>query len=277
MVDGNVDAAGGIADETLIEPFPYNAASTVTHQTHSAQLPNALAVTQVQTTPRGPQVQRSQSEAGNVPFPSPGTPICGASPFAHSTSLPVPAPRGHANSSSSRTTDSSIYHGSASPSPSPSHSQSGQRTASSVPRTPPRQVYHVANASSDSSYGDPPPAYASPVRGETFRREKEVSREGAAPAGSPSPLPLSRPIPSIPIPEAAERSQASKCSTSVGSSSGQGSSHDGLYDIDPFDASDIPATVEDVLDISAANPSLLSLDQCCNIRKHGFRTTQSHR
>ncbi|KAI6147836.1 hypothetical protein BKA82DRAFT_4355023 [Pisolithus tinctorius] len=229
---GAVDAAGGIEDESLIEQFPYD------------------------TTPRGPQVQRSQSETGNVPFPSPGTPIRAASPFAHSTSLPVPAPRGHANSSSSRTTDSSIYHGSASPSPSPSHSQSGQRTASSVPRTPPRRVYHVANASSDSSYGDPPPAYASPVRGETFRREKEVSREGAAPAGSSSPLPLSRPIPSIPIPGTAERSQVSKCSTSVGSSSGQGSSHDGLYDIDPFDASDIPATVEDVLDISAANSSL---------------------
>lgn len=256
MVDGNVDAAGGIGDETLIEPFPYDAASTMTHQTHSAQSPSALAVTQVQTTPRGPQVQRSQSETGNVPFPSPGTPIRGASPFAHSTSLPVPTPRGHANSSSSRTTDSSIYHGSASPSPSPSHSQSGQRTASSVPRTPPRRVYHVANASSDSSYGDPPPAYASPVRGETFRREKEVSREGAAPAGSSSPLPLSRPIPSIPVPGTTERSQVSKCSTSVGSSSGQGSSHDGLFDIDPFDASDIPATVEDVLDISAANSSL---------------------
>ncbi|KIN95616.1 hypothetical protein M404DRAFT_1007332, partial [Pisolithus tinctorius Marx 270] len=240
MVDGNMDAAGGIGDDTLIEPFPYDAASITTHQIHSAQLTSAPAVTQVQTTPRGPQVQRSQSETRNVPFLSPGTPIRGASPFTHSTSLPVPDPRGHASSSSNRTTDSSIYHGSASPSPSPSHSLSGQRTASSVPRTPPRRVYHVVNVTSESSYGDPPPAYASPVRGETFRREEGVSREGAAPAGSSSPLPL----------------QVSKCSTSVGSSSGQGSNHDGLYDIDPFDASDIPATVEDVLDISAANSPL---------------------
>ncbi|KAI6037980.1 hypothetical protein EDC04DRAFT_2070574 [Pisolithus marmoratus] len=249
MVDGDVDAAEGVGDETLIEPFPYDTASIITHHTHSSQVPS-----QAQT-PRGPQAQRTQSDTGNVPFPSPGTPIRGAPPLTQSTSLSVPSPRVHANSSPSLAADSSIYHGSASPSPSPSHSLSGQPTASSALRTPPRRVYHVANASSDSSYGDPPPAYASPVRGEIFRREKEGPHQTPTCAGSSSPPPT-RSMPPIPIPGIAERSQASKCNTSAGSSSGRGTAHDGLYDIDPFDASDIPATVEDVLDISATHSSL---------------------
>ncbi|KIN95172.1 hypothetical protein M404DRAFT_331637 [Pisolithus tinctorius Marx 270] len=235
MVDGNVDAAGGIGDETLIEPFPYDAACIMTHGTPFCTVAQCTC-----SDPGTDDTSRTSSSVFPVQDRKRPLPESGYSYSWVFTSAP----------------DSSIYHGGASPSPSPSHSLSGQRTASSVPRTPPRRVYRVANVSSDSSYGDPPPAYASPVRGEIFRREKEVSRESAAPAGLSSPLPLSCPISSIPIPGTAERNQASKCSASVGSSSGQGSSHDGLYDIDPFDASDVPATVEDVLDISAANSSL---------------------
>ncbi|KAI6022915.1 hypothetical protein BKA83DRAFT_4270702 [Pisolithus microcarpus] len=201
MVDGDVDAAEGVGDETLIEPFPYDAASVTTHQTHSAYVPSTLALSQAQT-PRGPQVQRTQSDAGYVPFPSPGTPI--------------PA---HAKSSSSLTTDSSIFHGSASPSPSPSHSQSRQPT------------FMVTL----------PQHMLSPVRGETFRREKEGLHESPASAGS-----------------TAEHSQASKCSASEGSSSGRRTTAYwwSCMTVNPFDTSDIPATVEDVLDISAANSSL---------------------
>lgn len=209
--------------------------------------------TQLQQTPRGPQSQRSQStDTGHIPFPSASTPSRGASPFVN-PSLPVPTPRSGANSISNRSADSSVHH--PSPSPSPSHSIPGHRTAtdSSTLRTPSRRIYHVANGSSDS-YCDPPPAYASPIRGETLRREKEGLHETPFSAG-PSSSPKTRPVPPTTITKSADES--SQISQSSGSgSSASGSSSDRLYDIDPFDASDIPATVEDVLDISAVHSSL---------------------
>ncbi|KAL4065516.1 hypothetical protein V8B97DRAFT_1875356, partial [Scleroderma yunnanense] len=258
MVEGNglnaEQNGDGMGDDTLIEPFPFDAASVSTHQSHAGQ-------TQGQTqTPRGPQLQRSQStDTGHVPFPSANTPTRGASPLVHSSSLPVPTPRSYTNSSSNRSADSSIHHGGASPSPSPSHSIPGRAPDSSAPRTPPRRIYHVANASSDS-YVDPPPAYASPTRAETFRREKEKEglHEGPSSAGPSSPLAM-RPVP--PTPKGKPVGESSQMSQSSGAgSSMHGASHDGLYDIDPFDASDIPATVEDVLDISAIHSSLYADD-----------------
>lgn len=241
-VDQNGD---GMGDETLIEPFPFDVASVMTHQSH----PGQNAQEQLQQTPRGPQ----STDTGHIPFPSASTPSRGVSPLVNSSSLPVPTPRSGANSISNRSADSSVHH--ASPSPSPSHSVPGQRPAtdSSTLRTPPRRIYHVANGSSDS-YCDPPPAYASPIRGETFRREKEGLHETPVSAG-PSSSPKTRPVPPATITKPADES--SQISQSSGSgSSASGSSSDRLYDIDPFDASDIPATVEDVLDISAVHSSL---------------------
>ena len=78
-----------------------------------------------------------------------------------------------------------------------------------------------------------------------FRREKEGLHENHVSAGPSS----SPPVP--PIPTADDTSHVSKNSSSNSSASGR--SHDGLYDIDPFDAT---ATVEDVLDISALHSSL---------------------
>ena len=206
----------------------------------------------MQQTPRGPQSLRSQStDTGHIPFPSASTPGRGASPVVHSSSLSVPTPRSGANSISNRS-DSSVHH--ASPSPSPSHSIAGHRTAtdSSALRTPPRRIYHVANGSSDS-YCDPPPAYVSPIRGETFRREKEGLHETPVSVG-PSSSPPTRPVPPALITKPADES--SQISQSSGSGSSASDTSDRLYDIDPFDASDIPATVEDVLDISAGHSSL---------------------
>ncbi|KAG6333865.1 hypothetical protein ID866_5228 [Astraeus odoratus] len=254
MVEGDgPDAGDGMGDETLIEPFPFDAASVSTHQNHSPAVQSMHM--QVQT-PRGPHVQPPRIDTGNVPFPSAGTPIGGMSPLLHSPSLSIPASRGYATSTSDLSVRSSIHRGTASPSPSPSHSLPGRPgPPSSTPRTPPRRIYHVVNASSDS-YGDPPPAYVSPARGQPLRREKEGSQESTC-AGPSSPPPPSRPIPSIPVAEPAnERSQVSEGSHSARYTNASRYSPDGRYDIDPFDASDIPATVEDVLDISAANSSL---------------------
>ena len=78
-----------------------------------------------------------------------------------------------------------------------------------------------------------------------FRREKEGLHENHVSAGPSS----SPPVP--PIPTADDTSHISKNSSSNSSASGR--SHDGLYDIDPFDTT---ATVEDVLDISALHSSL---------------------
>ena len=113
---------------------------------------------------------------------------------------------------------------------------------SAPPRTPPRRIYHVANASSDSydgtNYAEPPPAYVSPAR-EKRIPGKEKEGFGAQP-------PPNRPIPPVPTEDI------------LGEPSGT-RNHDNrvedqevsIYDTTGSSANDIPGTADEVLDISS--------------------------
>ncbi|KAH0834100.1 hypothetical protein J3R83DRAFT_11388 [Lanmaoa asiatica] len=212
----------GMGDETFIEPYPFDTSSVSSHQTHSSR------GQQTPRTPTFPQihVQRTRSDAGHIPFPS--STSRAPSPLAHSTSLPIPTPpRGYSSSNHSS-------------SPSPSHSPAGAGLrpgpASAPPRTPPRRIYHIANASSDSyegeNYTEPPPAYVSP-KGEKWATMRE--KEGGPP-------PPNRPIP--PVPTKGILGEPSGVSNHDSREEDQEVSMD-------ITADDIPRTADEVLDISS--------------------------
>ncbi|KAF8836059.1 hypothetical protein BDN67DRAFT_364184 [Paxillus ammoniavirescens] len=236
----------GMGDETLIEPYPFDSASVSTHQSHTTRAQYASGQGQPQT-PRTQvhpqiQVQRTQSDSGPIPFPtSTTTPSRMPSPLVHSASLPIPTPpRGYSYSNPSA-------------SPSPSHSLASANAnanrrpgpATVPPRTPPRRIYHVVNASSDSydgqNYFEPPPAYASPKRNDwTPRKEKEgLHKHG----GIGTPLSPNRLVPPTPGDTLSESSGVSSRDDRE-----EGPSID-------FDSTHIPETADDVLDISSANSS----------------------
>ncbi|KAG9310939.1 hypothetical protein JVU11DRAFT_8813 [Chiua virens] len=242
FVNGDDPAEGGergSGNERTSEPYPLDTSSVSSHQTHHSSVQQSPQDQQTPRTPAFPQIQvhRAQSEAGHVPFPATSR---APSPLAHSTSLPSPTPpRAY-----------TVSNHSASPSPSHSTATSSPRSGlgSAPPRTPARRIYHVANASSDSyegvTYSEPPPAYVSPKKEGKSKKEKEVSGVWDAPP------PPDRPIPPIPTEEILgepsgtcnqdSREEDQRVSVSENSGNTTGPS-----------ANDIPATADDVLDISS--------------------------
>jgi hypothetical protein len=121
----------GTGRESIIDPYPLDSQSVSSH--HSNSTHHATS----------PQIARIQSDT----LPTRATLARVPSPLVHSLSLPPSQPL------------INLPHPYATP---------PQSVRSAPPRTPPRRVFHVANAGD----GSPPPAYSSPDYSSKFTREK---------------------------------------------------------------------------------------------------------
>ncbi|KAG8215492.1 hypothetical protein J3R82DRAFT_9125 [Butyriboletus roseoflavus] len=188
--DGPVESGDqGMGDETFIELHPFDTSSVSSHQTHSSR------IQQGQETPRTPafpqiQVQRAQSDAGHVPFPSSASRA--PSPLAHSASLPIPTPaRGHTHSSHSA---SSSPHSLAGASPTDQHRRQHHRGRHQGGYTMSRTRHQILMMERTIA-NLPLPMFR--LRRENGHQRKE--KEGFGVFGGPPPP--TRPIPSVPTGE----------------------------------------------------------------------------